>query len=147
MHCQSQISIIWNNGVERTHKSKNADKIHPDKLYEQGGHKKKKKEKSGHWSQKRHRCKGVGPGHLTLVLQVLNQALRVGHRPAATALLTLAGSALQSICSRPFGSLPNTVCSPQILIIHVPGSMCTPNHTPTSCLLCPFLDKAKQLSK
>lgn len=145
MHCQSQISIIWNNGVERAHKSKNADKSHPDKLHEQGGHKKKKKEKSGCWSQKRHWCKQVGPGHLALVLQVLNQALGVEHRPAGTALLTLAGSALQSNCSCPFGSLPNTVHSPQILIIHVPGSVCTPNHTWTSCLLSPFLDKAKQL--
>lgn len=48
MHCQSQISIIWNNREERAHKSKNADKTHRDKLYEQGEHKRKKKEKSGH---------------------------------------------------------------------------------------------------
>lgn len=116
MHCQSQISIIWNNGVERAHKSKNADKTHPDKLYKQGRHKRKKKERSACWCQKRHRCKQVGPGHLTLVLQVLKQALGAGHRPAATALPTLAGSALQSACSGPFGSLPNTVCSPHILI-------------------------------
>lgn len=47
MHCQSQISIIWNNGVERAHKSKNADKTHPDKLYEQEGHKRKKKKSQG----------------------------------------------------------------------------------------------------
>lgn len=35
MHSQSQISIICDNGVERAHKSKNADKTHSDKLYEQ----------------------------------------------------------------------------------------------------------------
>lgn len=46
MHWQSQISIICDNGVERAHKSKNADKTQSDKLYEQGGYKRKKKEKS-----------------------------------------------------------------------------------------------------
>lgn len=35
MHSQSQISIISDNRVERAHKSKNADKTHSDKLYEQ----------------------------------------------------------------------------------------------------------------
>lgn len=35
MHWQRQISISWDNGVERAHKSKNADKTHSDKLYEQ----------------------------------------------------------------------------------------------------------------
>lgn len=107
MHCQSQISIIRNNGVERAHKSKNADKTHLDKLYEQGGHKGKKKEKSGHWS------KCVSPGHLALVLQVLNQALGVEYRPAATALPALAGSALQSACSCPSAHFPVQSVAPK----------------------------------
>lgn len=147
MHCQSQISIIWNNGVERAHKSKNADKTHPDKLYKQGRHKRKKKEE-----------------RKVSVLMPEEAPMQTGrprtpHFSAASAE-TSSGCRAQtcSHCPPDPGWFSTAVCllwsiwltsqhslQPPHPDIHVPGSICTPNHTWTSCLLSPFLDNAKQL--
>lgn len=121
MHCQSQISIIRNNGVERAHKSKNADKTHLDKLYEQGGHKEERKVRALiQMCQPRTPCFSAA----SVKPSSGSRVQTCSHCPPSPGWFSTAVCLLLSICS-----LPSTVCSPQIPIIHVPGSVCTPNHT------------------
>lgn len=85
--------IIWDNRVERAHKSKNADKTHSDKLYEQTV-RTYEKENSQCVDPRRGTeasCSVQDSRHL--MLRVLKSALGAEHSHAASAVPAMAGCA------------------------------------------------------